>query len=406
LAQQVLHVTDTTVDGKKQQLVYVFFQKMVSYMQSGAQGPNATATFRSSTSAGNTLNRFPQCLSADTIPEGDVCLAPRLGTVTSQCSLCLVGYAGHAVSLQVTVPFADGCTDCLPRYDSKYFTSHKVFPVTNHHSPLVSTLPVVTVPRMESPVTKVSFSVHAVDEDGMGRPIDCRNTGSCNNIKARWDLGPGPVDSKWGGISSDGLILSYHSDAVQFATLEGQWIIKKRDDTDGGGLLLSVAGPLREPRAQAVTIGQAVPIVADAMYPARVVVEDVFGVQVPIEFMLRVCASIKPYQVDAAGIRLYAGEEGLIAPVMVKITQGRHEPMGGRHVCYPDQPCILTVSAVAYDSQTAQSAFFRTQGCSWGLSRRSIEGSNSTKCIDNVRSLPEGDAVSIDTSQPSLQVRN
>jgi len=52
--------------------------------------------------------------------------------------------------------------------------------------------------------------------------------------------------------STDGSTLKYHSDAVPFETLEGTWVISKRDDNDGGGLRLTIFGPLKEPKGDAL----------------------------------------------------------------------------------------------------------------------------------------------------------
>lgn len=357
---------------------------MVSYVQSAAQGPNATVTFQSSTTdAGSRVQRFSQCLADDSIPADEVCLAPRPGPsgVISQCQVCLSGYASEKLLLQTTVPFADDCTDCPQRYDATFFDSHKVFPVTNHHSPVVTMLPVVTVPLLEGVTQRVSVSAHAVDEDGLGRPIWCRSSSSCNNIEARWDLGPGQVDPEGGGISSSGLVLEFHSDAVAFGEPAGNWVLEKRDDGDGGGLRINVGGPLRE---GALTGDDA--LQADALYPGRISVDDIFGVQVTMEFMLKVCGSVVPYQMTSAGIALFE-TQGQLAPIMVGGGQERHERLSGRHVCYPDRPCQLTVSAVAYDSQSTDGGFFLSKQCTWGPSRLSEEGSASSRCVDNVRSV-------------------
>ena len=52
--------------------------------------------------------------------------------------------------------------------------------------------------------------------------------------------------------STDGSTLKFHSDAVPFANLEGTWVISKRDDNDGGGLRLTISGPLKEPKGDAL----------------------------------------------------------------------------------------------------------------------------------------------------------
>ena len=54
--------------------------------------------------------------------------------------------------------------------------------------------------------------------------------------------------------STDGSTLKHHSDAVPFETLEGTWAISKRDDNDGGGLHLTISGPLKEPTGDALLL--------------------------------------------------------------------------------------------------------------------------------------------------------
>ena len=360
-------------------MFYVLFQKLVYYVQSSAQGPNATVIFKSSTSDGNSVQRFSQCLPEDTIPAGEVCLAPRKGDVVSRCSVCLDGYSSEKVMLEVTVPFADGCTDCATRYDGTFFNSHRVFPVTNHHSPLVTMLPVVTVPLLENVMRSVSIPVHAADEDGVGRPLTCRGSSSgCNNVDARWNLGPGEVVAREAGTTLGPLILEYHSDAVAFGEPTGKWIIGKRDENDGGGLHISVSGPLKEGTGSNT-------LQADAMYPGRMAVEDVFGVQTTIEFMLRVCGSVVPYSLDASGIALFDGDNGELAPIIVRVGRHGHERQVPRHVCYPDEPCVLNVTAVAYDSESTDRGFYLDRKCTWGPSRLSEDGSGSPRCVDHVR---------------------
>ena len=85
---KILQVTESDIEGKPQALVYCQFQKLVSYTQGFAQGPNATATFRSRTVNGNSVQRFPQCLKTNTI--AGVCLAPR--QVCLSPTLCLLWY--------------------------------------------------------------------------------------------------------------------------------------------------------------------------------------------------------------------------------------------------------------------------------------------------------------------------
>ena len=315
---KVLRVAETTIDGNTQKLIYCVYQQVVYYVR--AQGPNATAVFRSTTTEGRRIQRFAQCgVSGD-----QVCLGPQAGVDQSSCSTCLLGYAEALVSLSTTVLFADACSDCVPTYDTEYWDDYKVYPATNHHSPLVTSLPVITVPYMEYTVpwdestwVTVSFTVHAVDEDGMGRPKTCRRAGKCNNVNARWDMS---------GVDTTGLVLEYHSDPVnrdQPGARVGEWIISKRDDDDGGGLLITVEGPLRQP--------------AHTMYPGRIVVSDVVSSAVPVslEFMLRVCSSIKPYSIDASGVVMLA--EGLLAPIIVTTSQKKHSLPSGRVRCFAGQ---------------------------------------------------------------------
>jgi hypothetical protein len=386
-ALKILHKTTTDIDNQPHTIIYCVYQRMVSYTNS--QGANATAIFRSTTSNGNSIKRFDQCQGSDVIPDGTICLAPRQGSFLGACSECLLNFASLKVDLSAVVTFADGCSSCVPPYDVSRWNSHKVYPVTNHHSPLVTTIPVITVPRLSDQSSKVFFPLHAVDEDGMGRPIECRGTASCNNINAQWTMT---------GASSDKLSLEQHSDAVPPGNPLGVWVLDKRDDNDGGGLLVSVSGPLKEPNG-------ATALKADAMYPAKLAVSDAFGVLVTQEFMMRVCPSIDPYRTDAQGVSLAFNEHGLVAPIIVSrgASEAQHERASGRHRCFAGEPCVFTVTAVAYDSSSPGGAMYKARGCEWGLSRRALEGNNSTRCIDNVRTLDAGEAVEIDVSHAALQ---
>ena len=75
----------------------------------------------------------------------------------------------------------------------------------------------------------------------------------------------------------------------------------------------------------------------DTMYAARIIVSDILGVEVPLEFMLRVCSSIKPYSINAAGIAMQSGQKGLLAPIIVTVSTGQHELATGHQRCFAGQ---------------------------------------------------------------------
>jgi hypothetical protein len=94
----ILAHTESRVAEKVQKLVYVRYQRLVSY-PAQALTWKATVYFRTTGS----LIRFPQCLSQVSpsaqqkirCVEGGscaVCLAPQLGAVIEDCKECLAGY--------------------------------------------------------------------------------------------------------------------------------------------------------------------------------------------------------------------------------------------------------------------------------------------------------------------------
>ncbi len=84
------------------------------------------------------------------LPGPQRCLGPIQGPVELQCSKCLDDIRSKNLNLTATVHFADGCPTCTPPYEPTVFNTHKVYPVTNHHSPATTTLPIVTIPPLSS----------------------------------------------------------------------------------------------------------------------------------------------------------------------------------------------------------------------------------------------------------------
>jgi len=175
----IMAITETKVLQKKQKMVWVRYQRLVSYPATALIW-KATATFRTV----GTLRRFPQCLSqlhpdvqqkeecVENMPCA-VCLAPQVGAVIEDCSDCLDNFADSDLNVSTTVHFSDhcffapatmcgaGCTNagiggwtihetngCMSPWDPAIEDSHKLHPVTNHHAPYATMLPVVTVPRL------------------------------------------------------------------------------------------------------------------------------------------------------------------------------------------------------------------------------------------------------------------
>jgi len=111
----ILAHTETNVLKKTQKLIYVRYQRIVSYP---AQAPiwKASASFMTV----GTLKRFPQCLSqvspsaqqktecVENFPCA-VCLAPQLGAVIQDCKECLTDFADSHLKVSTTVHFADFC---------------------------------------------------------------------------------------------------------------------------------------------------------------------------------------------------------------------------------------------------------------------------------------------------------
>ena len=335
---QIMAHSETRMGKKRQKLIYVQYQRLKSY-PANAKIWKSTATFRTA----GTLRRFPQCTYQDSDPpqqpseceEGEqcfVCLAPSIGAVISDCSECLDGFADSDLEVATTVHFSDycysaptsacpaGCTNagiggawtidetqgCMDPWDTGIADSHKLHPITNHHSPYATMLPVVTVPRLDRQSLSSTMVVAAVDEDGLGRPVSACNSSECNNIVPFWAMNGMGYEIE---VPADGIIPAYtemvytdsprtlttHSDQVPKDEPLGKWRLGQRDDLDGGGVSLEVQGPLKQPDT----------LLADAFYPARLSVGDPMHMRkdahmlpepttpaawaTTIEFMIRTC---------------------------------------------------------------------------------------------------------------------
>lgn len=190
----ILAHSETNAGGSAlttRKLIYTRYQRLVSYPKNEHIW-KATATFRT---VGD-LKRFPQCRSQNEDPpqqeyecrEVDVpggtcaiCLAPQVGAVIEDCKECLKDYADSNLEVNTTVHFADYCSagppgvehpcldgclaagpdtgmtvdesnGCLAPWDDTLRETHQLYPVTNHHSPYATMLPVVTIPRLDAQV--------------------------------------------------------------------------------------------------------------------------------------------------------------------------------------------------------------------------------------------------------------
>lgn len=203
----ILAHSETRMGTRVQKLIYVRYQRLYSY-PTDAQIWKSTASFMTF----GTLKRFPQCTYQTSDPpqqvaeckEGDrcfVCLAPSIGAVIQDCSDCLSGFEDSNLEISTTVHFADhclkasadacpsGCTTagiggawtidetqgCLSPWDAAIADSHKLHPITNHHSPHAAMLPVVTIPRLYIPPvsTRLCFPARSNGACGFAKPRAC-----------------------------------------------------------------------------------------------------------------------------------------------------------------------------------------------------------------------------------------
>eukprot|EP00961_Rhodomonas_salina_P122303 1646959-Rhodomonas_salina.1 len=84
----------------------------------------------------------------------------------------------------------------------------------------------------------MKISIPAIDEDGTGRPISCRASSACTNVDMGWNML---------GASSDGASLTLHSDALSETIAPAAWTIQRRDENAGGGITVTIQGPLQQP---------------------------------------------------------------------------------------------------------------------------------------------------------------
>jgi hypothetical protein len=188
----ILAHSDSNVGGNSattRKLIYTRYQRLVTYSKKDKIW-SATASFKTT----GELKRFPQCLSQLVVPpqqpfecvenqECAICLAPQLGAVIEDCKECLADYANENLEVNTTVHFADHCEraddalcpfgcvasqgrtldevdGCISPWDNALQDSHQLYPVTNHHSPHVIFLPIVTVPRLDRQDLAVSMVLH------------------------------------------------------------------------------------------------------------------------------------------------------------------------------------------------------------------------------------------------------
>ncbi|EKX37229.1 hypothetical protein GUITHDRAFT_116645 [Guillardia theta CCMP2712] len=355
-------------------LVYTIYQKVVQH--SGASW-NSTVSFE-----GNGLKRYAQCTQTGYYMDY-ACLAPDLGSSELTCKFCLDNFAASDIYLSSLVIFADFCSSpnstcsscsptgtlpstggCLNPWEQTFEKTYQLYPVTNHHSPAITMLPIVTIPILVNQNSTTTIEVPAVDVDGRGRPLTCSSTSPCNNVQMKWDMKgcpPCPTGTRGTGSCpactatsyppgwNADYILTLHSDALRDSTTTltasdtlSEWKLSSRDDGDGGGINVEVRGVML------VTTNVRTPNMM-VFYPVRFLVSDPFNVSVPIEFMISLCPSIVPYTLDSQGISVStATSTKVLAPVFVSYNNSRLSPPVKKVTCVANEPCSFVVTAVPF----------------------------------------------------------
>jgi len=355
-------------------LVYTVYQKVLQH--SGASW-NSTVSFE------GTLKRYGQCGISSQAFIDYACLAPNLGQSELTCSSCLDNFANSNIQISSFVIFADFCSSpnstcptcfpsgtlsstggCLNPWEQTFAKTYQMYPVTNHHSPAITMLPIVTIPILTNQNLTTTIEVPAVDVDGRGRPLTCSSSSQCNNVQMKWDMrtcppcptgtrgtGSCPVctaTSYPAGWNAD-YILTLHSDADKTPSVPlsandflSEWKLSSRDDNDGGGINVEVRGVMFT-----TTDSRSTNIVV--FYPVRFLVTDPFNVSVPIEFMIYLCSSIVPYTLDGQGITVsLATGTRTIAPVFVTYNNSLLSPPIKKVTCVANQPCSFQLTAVVF----------------------------------------------------------
>jgi hypothetical protein len=197
-------------------LIYTQFQKLVVY--SNKVISSATATFM-------TIPRYPQCTGR---LQNAICFAPQNGDTVdpingnSFCSDCLNDVANQTLNLSATVTFYDA-PGARP-WDRSLYSNYRIFPATNHHSPVATYLPIATIPRLVNATVSFELPIPVVDEDGSPQPLFCAAVnpdGPCSNVDFRWGLSV---------LRTNDFTLNYHSDGTRTLLMfGGGWLLSRRD---------------------------------------------------------------------------------------------------------------------------------------------------------------------------------
>ena len=219
---EVIDIATNVSQRSNVSLIYTQFQKLKVY--SNTIISSATATFK-------TIPRYQQCTGK---LQDTICFAPQNGdtvdpvTGNSYCPNCLNDVANQTLNLSATVQFYDA-PGAKP-WDRSLYSNYRLFPATNHHSPVATYLPIATIPRLTNASASFDLPIPAVDEDGAPQPVFCAAAspaGPCSNVDFRWGLSV---------LRTNDYTLNYHSDGTKTLLMfGGGWVLSRRDFRCGGG---------------------------------------------------------------------------------------------------------------------------------------------------------------------------
>jgi hypothetical protein len=138
------------------------------------------------------------------------------------------------------------------------------------------------------------------------------------------------------------------------------------------------------------------------LYPLQIVFWDPMRVNVTLDFLVQICMTLAPVRITLSRLTITDLNDLPIAPVFIALGPTGHDPAPPKVYCYPNAPCNVVVRAAVYNT-TAGSTMRKAGYCDWGVSAKSLFGSQSTMCVDNVRTADPAQNIFIDTAHAAMR---